>query len=117
MHCSKMRIAHSLPYAGGLRLSVSLKKPPPPPTETPSHVTCDACWDRDPRGQTKTPVKTLPCPKLRLRAVINNSIHSNVHSHSDVNKKMKTLFEFYSDICAECVRQLVIMGCYMPMYK
>ena len=33
------------------------------------HVTCDVCWEANPTADRKTPVKTLPCPKLRLREV------------------------------------------------
>ena len=35
-------------------------------------VTCDACWDANPQPPVdrQTPVKTLPWPKLLLRAVI-----------------------------------------------
>ena len=33
------------------------------------HVTCDACWEPYQPG-----VKTLPCPKLRLRAVTTLAI-------------------------------------------
>ena len=40
------------------------------------HVTCKACWDTKPplphceQNSWHTPMKILPCPKLRLRAVI-----------------------------------------------
>ena len=42
----------------------------PPDSDSPGHVTCDACWEANPHPvDRQTPVKTLPCPKLRLRAV------------------------------------------------
>ena len=43
----------------------------PPRQRSPSHVTCGACWDRDTHlwTESQTGVKTLPCPRLRLRAV------------------------------------------------
>ena len=53
-------------------------------TETPwsetilGHVTCGACWDRDPPVNRITDrCKTLPCSKLRLRGVIIS--HKVVH--------------------------------------
>ena len=56
-------------------------QPPPPRRQTPleadpspGHVTCDACWEANPPVDRQTPVKTLPCPKPRLRAVINKLI-------------------------------------------
>ena len=43
------------------------------PTRGAIHVTCDACWDTDPLPvDRQTPVKTLPGPKLRLRALIRS---------------------------------------------
>ena len=38
--------------------------------DPPGHVTCDACWEATSPPDRQTPVKTLPSPKLRLRAVI-----------------------------------------------
>ena len=40
---------------------------PPPPHD--GHVTCYACWEANPHVDRQTPVKTLHCPKLHLRAV------------------------------------------------
>ena len=40
-----------------------------PDRDPPGHVTCVACQDSDPPLDRQTPVKTLPWPKLRLRAV------------------------------------------------
>ena len=54
MHSSRMRTTGSLPYR---RVSLDKDASPPTETETPPPV------DR------QTPVKILPCPKLRLRAV------------------------------------------------
>ena len=38
--------------------------------------TCNACWDSTPTVDRHTPVNILPCPKLRLRAVINRNANS-----------------------------------------
>ena len=50
----------------------------PPWMQTPpAHVTCDACWQAThhcEQNDWQTPVKILPCPKLRLRAVINDKV-------------------------------------------
>ena len=45
---------------------------PPPETycKTCWDTTCNACWDSTPHVDRHTPVNLLPCPKLRLRAVI-----------------------------------------------
>ena len=80
MHSSRMRTARSLPYRGGLcRGGVSLTETPW--TETPldrdhslGHVTCRACWDRDP-SPPWTEFLTHACEKhylaaTSLRAVI-----------------------------------------------
>ena len=85
-----MRTVRSLPYGGDLLTETLLGQRPPldrdPPghrphqTETPlwtdppdrdspgqrplGHVTCGACWDRDPTPtptESQTGVKTLPC--------------------------------------------------------
>ena len=40
-----------------------------PYIQNPGHVTCDVCWEANPPADRKTPVKTLPSPKLRLREV------------------------------------------------
>ena len=69
-----MRIAHSLPYAGVFVWVVSLtetlsgQSPPPTPqrppwTETPIHVTCDACWDRDPPWTDKNTCENITLPQ------------------------------------------------------
>ena len=42
---------------------------PPLNADLPGHVSCDACWESNPHPR-QTRVKTLPCPKLRLREVI-----------------------------------------------
>ena len=50
-------------------------QPPSPEVDSleadhPGHGTCDVCWKDNPQPvDRQTPVKILPCPKLRLRAV------------------------------------------------
>ena len=90
MHSSRMRTARSLPYWGvslgpyrDPRWTETLPDRPPRPCDPrqtpagqrpPGHVTCGACWDRDPPEQNdwqtpvkilqndwQTPVKILPC--------------------------------------------------------
>ena len=74
-----MRTTLSLPYGGSPWQRPPDRDPPDrdpqqrdPRQRPPGHVTCDACWDRDPPPpwtESQTGVKTLPCPKLCLRAV------------------------------------------------
>ena len=53
-----------------MQMSPSVGRPKEVCPTPPPHVTCDACWEGNPRPMDRqTPVKTLPCPKLRLRAV------------------------------------------------
>ena len=80
MHSSRMCTARLSPYRGEglpnrdppdrdpLDGDPPRQRPPrqrPPWTETPSgHVTCGACWDRDPpyeQNDWQTGIKTLPC--------------------------------------------------------
>ena len=86
MRSSRMRTARSLPYGGlcpgglpdrdpwtetpmdrdpQLNRGPPIQRPPgqrpptgkrPPGQRPPGHVTCDACWDRDPREQNDTQV-------------------------------------------------------------
>ena len=44
--------------------------PPETYCKTCWDTTCNACWDSTPHVDRHTPVNLLPCPKLRLRAVI-----------------------------------------------
>ena len=87
-HSSRMRTACSSPYRGSLCQGISLTETPQTEThhgQRPSEGTWDqrqkppleGTWDqevasyRDPLWtEWHTRVKTLPCPKLRLRAVI-----------------------------------------------
>ena len=62
MHSSRIRTAGSLPYRGGGSQSKGrglFQGDPPPPDRDPLPL-----WT-----ERQTRVKTLPCPKLRLRAV------------------------------------------------
>ena len=57
------------------------------PAPKAGHMTCDACWDTTPPSPAvdrQTPVKTLTCPKLRLRAVNNKFCHFIVKDFSCV---------------------------------
>ena len=60
----------------------------PPHRWMPCHVTCGACWEANkhppPNGENDRHVKTLPCPKLRLRAI---KIRSDVY---DVDRVSNT---------------------------
>ena len=57
MHTTRMRTTRSLPYRGVCVQGDPPRQRPPPPCE---------------QDDWHTPVKTLPCPKLRLRAVIKH---------------------------------------------
>ena len=61
MHSSRMRTARTLPVQGGL------PDRDPPWTETHS-------GQRSPPVDRQTPVKILPCPKLRLRVLKINGL-------------------------------------------
>ena len=77
MHSSKMRtdrlltVSRSIQWEEGLHLAGGGGVGRHPRSATgvggggvgQTCVICDACWDR------QTPVKSLPCPKLRLRAI------------------------------------------------
>ena len=86
-----MRTAHSSLYRGGISLAETLRwtETPPPPKE---HGTVH----RDPpsRGQNDwhMPVKILPCPKLRLRAVNISQTTNFIHWISLPPIKLCTLF-------------------------
>ena len=80
MHSSRMRTAHfsGCLYLGGVYLwveggvvstTLSFTTPQYTPFTTPLFTT--------PPVDRQTPVKTLPCPILRLRAVINTSMNSD----------------------------------------
>ena len=68
----------------------------------PGHVTCDACWEANPSPiDRQTIVKTLPCPKLGLRAVINphdigrapQNLRQVDRNHSYKSKRTRCCFE------------------------
>ena len=67
MHTPSPKCRPSPPNAYPLHLDTD---PLPLDADPPSHGTCDTCWEATPMVDRQTPVKTLPCPKLRLRTVI-----------------------------------------------
>ena len=68
----------------------------PPGQRPPSYVTCGACWDREPpRTESQTGVKSLPCPKLRLR-VINITITQLLRF---LNKPTNLQCPFHLQLC------------------
>ena len=83
MHSRRMRTARLLagiPCILGRSVQPPGDRPPqrqttPPPLQTPSHVTCDAGKPPTPVNRMTHRCKTLPCPKLHLRAV-TNQFHS-----------------------------------------
>ena len=72
MHSSRMRTVRLLTVSPEEGISIQWGW-----TDPPGHVTSDACWEANPpplwtEGMTHTCKKTLPCPKFRLRVVINS---------------------------------------------
>ena len=71
---------------------------PLPDAELPLDVTCDACWEATPPlTEWQTGVKTLPCPKLRLRAVTNSATMSTSDKHGSIFKRLGYNGYFYNE--------------------
>ena len=88
MHSSRMRTARLL-IVSHVSRGWGLRRPPPrPPPHWMQTTPSDAYWETNPPSvDRQTPVKTLPCSNLCLRAVNMHGYPIRMEAETDVRKE------------------------------